>query len=301
MLDGALRKLWRQAAAQGDYRERVAGQIAQYATEEIHDVPPIYAYWTDTHIRPRLNAVLGVDTVRDFYIEHVLERVAHRSAPARILSLGAGDAELEVQIAQGLISRGLGAFEIESMELSPILIEKATHRIHEAQLAEHISFFQSDLNSWAKADISGPHYIAVIANQVLHHVVELEALFAKIAAAMGPDGVFLAADMIGRNGHMRWPEALSVVNALWDTFPDALKYNHVFLETDRAFRNFDCSATGFEGVRSQDILALLVRQFRSENSWLSEIFRTCSAIGFMGRTSIQTCPPTRILSIRSNN
>jgi len=64
---------------------------------------------------------------------------------------------------------------------------------------------------------------------------------------------------------MRWPEALTVVNALWDTLPDQLKYNHPFQETDYAFRNWDCLCHGgFEGIRAQDILPLLVERFRFE-------------------------------------
>jgi hypothetical protein len=74
---------------------------------------------------------------------------------------------------------------------------------------------------------------------------------------------FITADMIGRNGHMRWPEALSVVTALWDTLPDELKYNHHLDVTDHTFNNWDCCHDGgFEGVRAQDILPLLVSRFQ---------------------------------------
>jgi len=248
-----------------DYQARVAHQIAQYATEDIHDVPPIYDYWADTHIRPRLNSVLGVDTIPDFYVEHIRQRAA-RTSPlvTRILSIGAGDAELEVQVALELLSSGLRTFRLECMELSPILIERANHRIQEAGLSAHVTIVHSDLNRWSQAESSGDPYTAVLANHILHHVVELEAVFANVAVAIGNTGVFLIADMIGRNGHMRWPEALILLNALWDTVPGGLKYNHVFRETDHAFKNWDCCSNGFEGIRAQDILPLLVQRFQFE-------------------------------------
>jgi SAM-dependent methyltransferase len=252
--------------AGADYQAQVAHQIAQYAAEKIHDLPPIYQYWSNTYLRPRLNSVLGVDTVPGFYEEHIRQRAARTPHQvARILSIGAGDAELEVQIAQQLLSNGLGKFRLECLELSPILIDRANQRIHEAGLGAHVTMVQSDLNSWSHAGSSRDLHTAVLASHILHHVVELEALFANVAVAIGDTGVFLISDMIGRNGHMRWPEALALVNALWDTLPEGLKYNHSFRETDYAFKNWDCcSLGGFEGIRAQDILPLLVERFRFE-------------------------------------
>jgi SAM-dependent methyltransferase len=249
-----------------DYEARVADQIAQYSASKIHDHPPIYQYWSNTYIRPRLNAVIGVDTVPGFYVEHIRQRAARNAHQlVRILSIGAGDAEMEVQIAQQLLASGLGTFRLEGLELSPILIDRAKQRIHEAGLDAHITMVQSDLNSWSHAASPGDPYTAVLASHILHHVVELENLFANVAVAIGDTGVFLTTDMIGRNGHMRWPEALALVNALWDTLPEALRYNHISGKTDHAYVNWDCcSPGGFEGIRAQDILPLLVQRFQFE-------------------------------------
>jgi len=248
-----------------DYAARVADQIAQYSEAKIHDLPPIYHYWSNAYVRPKLKAVLGVDSVPGFYAEHIRER-AVRTGPrvARVLSIGAGDAELEVQIAQQLLAGGLSAFRLECLELSPILIERANGRLREAGLAAHVAMVQADLNSWSPDPSSGP-VTAVLANHILHHVVELEALFANVARAIGGTGVFLTTDMIGRNGHLHWPEALTLVNALFETLPAAQRYNHRSLLTDNAYIDWDCCAEGgFEGIRAQDILPLLVERFRFE-------------------------------------
>jgi hypothetical protein len=249
-----------------EYEARVARQIAQYATEPIHDAPPIYEYWSNTYLRPKLNAVFGVDSMTAFYGEHILQRVAVTPDPiAHILSIGAGDAELEVEVAQHLLSRGMVAFQLECLELSPVLIDRAHKRISDAALSSHVSVIQSDLNSWSAAKRSSQPYTAVLANYILHHIVELENLFEGVATAIGSSGVFLTADMIGRNGHMRWPEALGIITALWNTLPDELKYNHHLGITDHAFNNWDCCRDGgFEGVRAQDILPLLVSRFHFE-------------------------------------
>src|SRR6516225_882974 len=131
-----------------EYKARVARQIAQYATEPIHDAPPIYEYWSNTYFRPKLNAVFGVDSMTAFYAEHILQRAAVTPEPIMlILSIGAGDAELEVEVAQHLLSRGLVTFRLECLELSPVLIDRANRRIRDAGLSSHISVIQSDLNS----------------------------------------------------------------------------------------------------------------------------------------------------------
>jgi len=95
----------------------------------------------------------------------------------------------------------------------------------------------------------------------LHHLVALEPLFDHIASALPPHGRFVVSDMIGRNGHMRWPEALSIVDEYWAELPQSYRYDRQrFLQLDE-FENWDCAKDGFEGIRAQDILPLLVERF----------------------------------------
>jgi hypothetical protein len=248
------------------YQAKVRREIEWFAAaSKTDDHPPIYDYWADTYIRPRLRSVLGVETIQAFYIDHILERARGAAgSDIHILSLGAGDAELEVQIARGLLSMGVDRFVLHCLELSPVLIGRANQRIETAGLGSHVSAEQSDLNA-ALENWSRGSCLAVVANHILHHIVDLEGLFARVSRAIGDSGVFLTADMIGRNGHRRWPETLSLVNAVWETLPDELKYNHVFGVVDHVYRDWDCLVGwGFEGIRAQDILPLLLQNFQFE-------------------------------------
>ena len=98
-------------------------------------------------------------------------------------------------------------------------------------------------------------------NQSLHHFVNLEHIFETIRSHMKPHGYFIVSDMIGRNGHMRWPEAYKIVCDLWRLLPDKYKWNHLLKRYEDMYDNWDCSKEGFEGIRSQDILPLLSRYF----------------------------------------
>lgn len=105
---------------------------------------------------------------------------------------------------------------------------------------------------------------AVIANQSLHVVVELEDLFAAIRASLAPDGFFLLYADIGRNGRRRWPEALKLVERHWAELPERYRYDHRQQRPEIRFSDHDRSAAGMDGGRSQDILPLLLERFHFE-------------------------------------
>lgn len=67
--------------------------------------------------------------------------------------------------------------------------------------------------------------------------------------------------MIGRNGHQRWPEALAIVHEFWRKLPPSYRFNISLRRHEDLYQSWDCSFQGFEGVRSQDILPLLLERF----------------------------------------
>jgi hypothetical protein len=128
-------------------------------------------------------------------------------------------------------------------------------------LREEFEFVESDIADWHEAE----PVPVVMANHSLHHIVALEPIFERVKEAIGEDGYFLVCDMVGRNGHMRWPEALAIVHSIWKQMPDRYKYNHQLKRFEEMYENWDCSTEGFEGIRAQDILPLLVKTFHFES------------------------------------
>jgi hypothetical protein len=63
------------------------------------------------------------------------------------------------------------------------------------------------------------------------------------------------------NGHLRWPEAYEIVQEYWQRLPASYRYNQQLKRHEEMFENWDCSLYGFEGIRSQDILPLLLDRF----------------------------------------
>ena len=68
--------------------------------------------------------------------------------------------------------------------------------------------------------------------------------------------------MIGRNGHMRWPEAMDVIPSLWKYLAQSHKFSHQLKRIEHGYVNWGCSSKSFDGTRAQDILPELVKSFQ---------------------------------------
>jgi SAM-dependent methyltransferase len=240
------------------YRQRVLAEKGTYEDcQEVHDLPGIYHYWSDTHIRPKLEA-FGFSNPDDMFAKYLLEQHARRPhEPLRFASIGAGNCDLEISLARKLVSQGRTDFVIDCLELNPAMLARARVAAAEAGVGRQIQLVEVDVNQWTP----DREYHAVLANQSLHHILNLEGVFDGIGNCLMPGGSFVISDMIGRNGHLRWPEALRIVHEFWRSLPPSYRFNHQLQRFEEWYEDRDCSMVGFEGIRSQDILPLLVAGF----------------------------------------
>lgn len=246
--------------ARSDYERRAAQENSRFAVEsEVHGLPPIFHYWSHRYLRPKFEAI-GSGYPEDFHARGI-EAVAGRVAgPLRAISLGAGNCDGEIRIAELLLGRGLRDFRIECLDLNPVMLERGRAAAAAAGLSAQVEPMAGDFNRWRPDG----RYDVVIANQSLHHVVELEHLYDAVRDGLAPHGRFLVSDMIGRNGHQRWPEALALVREFWRELPDGYRYNVQLRRHEAEFLDWDCSVEGFEGIRAQDVLPLLLPRFGFE-------------------------------------
>jgi SAM-dependent methyltransferase len=176
--------------------------------------------------------------------------------------MGSGNCDFEIKIAKFLISKGYKNFQIECVDFNAEMMKRGKDAALENGVLQNMSFTVADANSWKASHI----YEIAIANMALHHFIELETLFENIKDSLNPMiGRFIVYDMIGRNGHMRWPEALSIVNEYWPKMDNRYRFNNMLSRFDTTYINFDCSKSGFEGIRAQDILSLLHEKFHFES------------------------------------
>lgn len=244
-----------------EYQRRLKQEQSIYAdVRDINLLPEIFHYWSNHYLRPMLEE-LGISNPDQFFAKHLKDsaNVCGEIEPV-FLSIGAGNCDTEVRVAILLKECGLTGFVIECMDINPAMLERGRQLAQAEGVEQHIRYRFGDFNDWRPEAT----YAGVMANQSLHHVVELEHLFASVKSALAPGAKFVVSDMIGRNGHLRWPEALDGVRRFWVELPSHYRYNHQLMRQEDIFEDWDCSGEGFEGIRAQDILPLLLSHFHFE-------------------------------------
>ena len=240
------------------YAGRLAAEHSIFRdVADIHELPAIFHYWSNRHIRPMLEEH-GFSNPDQFFANFLAESAQIRAVASPVfLSIGAGNCDTEVRVARLLREAGLTDFTIECLDLNPSALARGREMAQREGVAAHIVTTECDFNQWRGAR----EYDAVLASQSLHHAVNLEGLFDEVGRCLVKGGYFIVDDIIGRNGHQRWPEALVAVRKFWRELPRAYTYNRQLERYERKYINWDCSGEGFEGIRAQDILALLIERF----------------------------------------
>jgi SAM-dependent methyltransferase len=265
------------AAAGGDadsaYATRLTAQLNQYSnTLDIHELPAAFHYWSTRYLGPKIENVFGSVQAPAIICDAWLRNDGSGTTGYSFASIGAGDCSVELTVARQLIDRGVDDFTITAFELSPALLGRARSAIEQQGLERHFHLVECDINHAEIKDI----YDGVMAHYALHHFMNLEGIFDNVKRMLRANANFVVWDIIGRNGHMRWPEALSVIEHLWAILPSEKKFNRLLQEAWPKFVNHDCSSDGFEGIRSQDILPALLERFYASHfvvaGGITEIF-----------------------------
>jgi ubiquinone/menaquinone biosynthesis C-methylase UbiE len=242
-----------------NYDKQLDQELSNYRNvDEVHALPPIFHYWSNKYLLPKLRR-LGFESISDVFLQYITRISAEkRNVVCKIVSIGAGNCDFEIALAKSLLARRIANFHFECLEINPSMLVRGERHAQSEQIEKYFTFSASDVNEWRP---KGGFEIA-LANHSLHHVVQLEALFDTIKVGLAQGGAFVINDMIGRNGHMRWPEALEIVERFWKYLPRSHKYNHQLKRVEEDFVNWDCSREGFEGIRAQDIIPELLKTYQ---------------------------------------
>lgn len=222
-----------------------------------HEVPRIFHHWEATHVQPLLHE-LGAADAESLYGVYLRDAVARTgNATPRFLSLGARDCQVELRLAKAFVRDGLRDFTFDCVEPNPLLRSRGRATALAQGLDKHLVGIGGDGNTWRPKH----RYDAVLANGSLHQVVRLERLLDDVHKAMLDGGWFVARARIGRNGHLRWPEALPEVQRFWRDLPPSHRWNHHLRRSEQTFTDWDSSRIGDDGVRAQDVLPELLQRF----------------------------------------
>ncbi len=202
---------------------------------------------------------MGIRSPEQFYFDEIIGQAKSNSHTTRVLSLGSGACSLELSLVQRLIESGIDC-HLTCIDFNAKLLAMAQANASERALAQHMSFVVQDCNrpgDLGKADV-------IIVNQFFHHVEQLEAFAASLDAALEDDGVLLSSDVIGRNGHLLWPDVGTLVSRFWEALPTTQRVDRYFDAVQNDYVQVDHAAYSNEGIRAQDVVESLLEHFEFE-------------------------------------
>jgi SAM-dependent methyltransferase len=246
---------------QSAYQTKLLAEKRHYSgLEEIHSLPPIFHYWSNRWLRPQLER-FGFSAPESLFFQSLHQQLLATShSLTKILSVGSGNGNLEISLASQLVQAGHSGFEFHCLDLNPDMLARGRELAKQRNVSSLLQFIEADFNHCHLTS----HYDAVLFNQSLHHVVSLEHLLDQVKLALLPSGRLVISDMIGRNGHQRWPNALQRIWQHWSTLPPPYRYNNAFDTYEELYVDRDYSSVGFEGIRAEDILPQLLSRFDFE-------------------------------------
>lgn len=236
--------------------ERAAFNMTpQYQGETL---PPIFGYWSSRFLAPDAHR-LGIDSPKAFFLNRILKSASNGSAPVRVLSAGAGACNMEVALAEQLKATGVQV-HITCIDFNPTLMHRAAATAQTRQVSALMTFDARDCN----LPFELPPQDVIIVNQFFHHVTALETFCRSLRDSLAPQGTLLSSDIIGRNGHLLWPDVEAEVQRVWAELPAAKRHDRHFNAIQTRYRPIDHAAYSNEGVRAQDIVGCLLAEFDFE-------------------------------------
>ena len=172
-------------------------------------------HWTELQqVHDVINRRVSGDRAVDPYLYFLRTHLAGRLPVARALTIGCGGGDLE----RGLCQHGF-ARRHDGVDVAPKAIEKAATAAREAGLSG-LEYSVVDGNA---LDLAEGVYDVVFGVHSIHHIENLEDLFAKIARALKPDGFLFLNEFVGPTRFQWTDRQLEVVNGLLRVLPASLR------------------------------------------------------------------------------
>lgn len=240
------------------YIKRIKKELDIYKNDlNVHDLPLSAHYINNKFLCKEIAENTKINNFDQLFYNTV-DLCRKKYSEVKVLCIGSGNCDIEINYAINTPSD----VTFTCIDINPDMLERGKQNAFKLNiLLSRINFIVNDIN---KMSLPEKAYNIIFVSQALHHFVELEHIFEEISKAMKCDGYFMVNDMIGRNGHLIYDNTYILLNKIWEQIPYEFKINR---RQGRYFKNriqWDCSGESFEGIRAQDILPLLYKNFKFE-------------------------------------
>lgn len=146
---------------------------------------------------------------------HYASRKWFPSGLNRALSLACGHGAFDRQVARANIAHFL-----DGVDIAPAAIENAKSKAESEGLADRVSYFVGDFNSFV---LDPDRYDGVLSFSATHHCENLEHLFSQVAKALKPTGFFVLNEYMGPTRFQVTDRQLEVMNRVLQLIPPELR------------------------------------------------------------------------------
>jgi SAM-dependent methyltransferase len=193
------------------------------------------------------------------FVEEVVAAVHQKKNPL-LLSLGCGYGGLDLAIARRLQK----PYQIFGVDLNPMIFSHAHRRAMLEGL--EIDYLPIDLNF---VELQPGSFDVIYAHASLHHLLNLEHVFAQIARALTPDGLFVLVDIIGKTQVLFWRQNVEFTAELikdmpWRFRPPVRRlWRHFWFDPYTIISKYSEPAVqhGMEGIRQEEIEPVMMKIF----------------------------------------
>jgi 2-polyprenyl-3-methyl-5-hydroxy-6-metoxy-1,4-benzoquinol methylase len=167
-----------------------------------------------------------------------------------ILSLGCGTGNLERELLKLSNVKRIDAYDISAESL-----QVAKQKLSSHPREKFVNYFEANLNEQAFKHVE---YDLVVAQECIHHIQNLESLYANISSSLKSGGVFLQYEYVGPNRFQFEDYIISLINSVLDLLPQRYKIREKYIKTTL----YDIiQADPSEAVRAQDIVPFTQKFF----------------------------------------
>lgn len=237
------------------YNERTKREIEVYQNDiDVHDLPSSAHYINNNFLLNEIRKNTSLSRFDELFYSTV-ELCESKYNVVKVLCIGSGNCDIEVNYAFNTPAD----VQFTCMDINPAMLDRGKRNAASLKIDfSRIKFLVEDVNTCC---LPKDEYNIVFISQALHHFVELEHIFEEIKKTLVSDGYFIVNDIIGRNGHLIYENTFLLLNKLWQQLPYEFKLHN---RQQQYFKNriqWDCSTESFEGIRAEDILPLLCKNF----------------------------------------
>jgi len=172
----------------------------------------------------------------------------------KLLVLGCGSGWLE----RALFQKG-GIHAITACDAAAAAVQEARDQATDQKLPIHYEVVDLE------RELPGHGYDVIVANDVLHHITNLEELYVRILNALNPGGLFVFAEYVGPNRFQYSNAQMDIINRYMRLLPDRLRFDPCLKITLRRKERITIEKMmaddPTEAVRSEDVLPLARSMF----------------------------------------